>query len=307
MGREPMNYFRDYHTLYRPNTADADFLARLSAFLGELGVPPAPAKDIANRACASMKGLKYHSHAHILSIFDWAIETSIALEPWQALALWFHDVIYDVKAPPSQNEEQSAQFTQRALSDHIQSEMLLRACEAIRHTARHLEKADFHFPEGVPLVLDLDLCMFAWDRQNYAAAARFVAEEYQTVYSSREYAKGRKHFLTNFMGKGFIFRTPAMRQYEAIAPDNIKWEIANVGYGQKANHCLRAVLADLPIQADIPISKRCQDLLNGLEFFLPELLGETYPEWRQESLDGSIHWSHARSAKMKSRFLVCAS
>lgn len=226
-----MNYYLDYHTLYRPHAADTDFSARLFGFLGELDVPPTPAKDIAARTCVSMKGLMYHSHAHILSIFDWATEKGISLEPWQSLSLWFHDVIYDIKAPPSQNEEHSVQFMQHALADYLQPEILARACEAIRWTARHLEKADSPFPEGVPLVLDLDLCMFAWDRQNYATAARFVAEEYLTIYSSRQYAKGRKQFLTDFMDKGFIFRTPAMRQYEATAMENVRWEIANVGSG----------------------------------------------------------------------------
>jgi hypothetical protein len=51
---------------------------------------------------------------------------------------------------------------------------------------------------------------------------------------------------------------------------------------------LRAVLADLPIGAAIAESDQFREVLSGIEYFLPEVLGEVYPEWNRESLDGVI-------------------
>jgi hypothetical protein len=49
---------------------------------------------------------------------------------------------------------------------------------------------------------------------------------------------------------------------------------------------LRAVLVDLPNGASIADSEQFREVLCGLEYFLPEVLGEIHPEWHHESLDG---------------------
>lgn len=49
---------------------------------------------------------------------------------------------------------------------------------------------------------------------------------------------------------------------------------------------LRAILAPLPIGADIPDSGDFRTVLGILEQYLPATLAEVYPEWKQESLDG---------------------
>lgn len=52
---------------------------------------------------------------------------------------------------------------------------------------------------------------------------------------------------------------------------------------------LRSVLADLPIGALIDASPEFhQTVLAGLEYFLPGVLGELYPEWLGDSLDGFV-------------------
>ncbi len=51
---------------------------------------------------------------------------------------------------------------------------------------------------------------------------------------------------------------------------------------------LRAVLVDLPNGASISDSEQFREVLCGLEYFLPEVLGEIHPEWHRESLDGII-------------------
>ena len=52
---------------------------------------------------------------------------------------------------------------------------------------------------------------------------------------------------------------------------------------------LRSVLADLTIGALIDASLEFhQTVLAGLEYFLPGVLGELYPEWLGDSLDGFV-------------------
>lgn len=220
-----LNYCQNYHRLCQSPTAASDFRTRLAEFLTLRGLAIPVATQVATDTCAKMHGLKYHTPVHILSLFDWAKELAITLEPWQTLALWFHDVIYDLEAPPLENENQSARFTTMLLSGHVDPDLLTQACAAIKFTGYHFEKDNAAFPEGVPLVLDLDVCMFAWDRSNYAAAAQMVAAEYQTIYSPHDYAKGRRHFLNAFKDKGFIYRTDLLKPYEAAALENINWEI----------------------------------------------------------------------------------
>jgi hypothetical protein len=43
---------------------------------------------------------------------------------------------------------------------------------------------------------------------------------------------------------------------------------------QCISRSLRVILADLPIGANIPSSEQFEDVLSGLEYFLPEILGE---------------------------------
>ncbi len=49
---------------------------------------------------------------------------------------------------------------------------------------------------------------------------------------------------------------------------------------------LRAILADLPVGESIARSESLREVLNSLEFFVPEVLAEIHSEWKQESLDG---------------------
>lgn len=51
---------------------------------------------------------------------------------------------------------------------------------------------------------------------------------------------------------------------------------------------LRTILGDLPNDAPIGDSEQFRDVLCGLEFFVPEVLGEVYSEWNHESLDGIL-------------------
>src|ERR1700686_103938 len=49
---------------------------------------------------------------------------------------------------------------------------------------------------------------------------------------------------------------------------------------------LRAILTELPDGANIPDSEEFRGILSGLEWLLPNIFEEIYPEWRDLTLDG---------------------
>lgn len=55
---------------------------------------------------------------------------------------------------------------------------------------------------------------------------------------------------------------------------------------QLVSRCLRETLAGLPIGARIADTENIRDVLSGLEWFVGQILGEVYAEWKRESLDG---------------------
>ncbi len=53
-----------------------------------------------------------------------------------------------------------------------------------------------------------------------------------------------------------------------------------------SSRLLGAILADVPVGADVPESEQFRNVLAGLERFVPDVIGELHSEWRGESLDG---------------------
>lgn len=53
-----------------------------------------------------------------------------------------------------------------------------------------------------------------------------------------------------------------------------------------ASHSLRAILTELPTGTAIEDSEEYQHALTGLFWFLPDVLGEVYAEWKFIGLDG---------------------
>jgi hypothetical protein len=57
---------------------------------------------------------------------------------------------------------------------------------------------------------------------------------------------------------------------------------------QRVSRLLRTILANLPNNADIADAEHFRDVLNALDWFIPEVLQELHPEWKYESLDGIL-------------------
>jgi hypothetical protein len=55
-----------------------------------------------------------------------------------------------------------------------------------------------------------------------------------------------------------------------------------------ASRWLRKAIGELPSGASLLECQELPAILSSLEYFIPEVLGEIYPEWKKESLDGIL-------------------
>lgn len=55
---------------------------------------------------------------------------------------------------------------------------------------------------------------------------------------------------------------------------------------QSVSRSFRTILAALPNGASFANAEQLQDALDGLDFFVPQVLRKKHPEWDRESLDG---------------------
>ncbi|MBS3021563.1 hypothetical protein DJFAAGMI_04336 [Comamonas sp. PE63] len=161
----------------------------------------------------------YHTQQHLaecLGQLDCVWEQ--AQRPGEvAVALWFHDAVYDIKA--SDNELRSADWAAQALQDSGAPEACCRRVHelimATCHTATPTQ-ADAR------LLVDIDLAILGADPVRFAEYDRQVAAEYAWV-PRLVYGFKRKQVLRGFLDQAFIYATPHFRQLlEAQARSNLQ-------------------------------------------------------------------------------------
>lgn len=195
--------------------SENDFRFGLVSILNEFGLNNDAALRATNCLWHSMSMWGYHTPIHVMACLSWANSNEIVLENWQQLAIWFHDAIYDIGA--KDNEERSAMFMRALMPKEVNTDL---ACEAIISTAGFMSEG---ISPQMQLVMDIDVCSFAWPWEHFKAAQMALSEEFLPVYGQEKTEEGRRKFLTEFVGKGFIFRTPLLKErYENKAVENIK-------------------------------------------------------------------------------------
>ena len=176
---------------------------------------PAPAgllEDLMRRYSEPQR--HYHTLQHLrecLALFD-AVR-DVAQRPADvALALWFHDAVYDVHA--HDNEAASARLAVVSLSGTDQSMHVADLVLATRHDAAPV-------PGDAALVVDIDLAILG------AAPARFreyeqqIRAEYAHV-PDEVYLARRAAVMRGFALRSPVFSTPAIRaRYESAARRNL--------------------------------------------------------------------------------------
>lgn len=156
------------------------------------------------------------------------------------LAIFFHDIVYDVSASGQHgdNERASAEmFVQfcREVSPTLSDTAARRVERYILQTMDHMqctERDDL----GLLLFLDLDLSILGdeWDR--YDLYARQVQREYSPIFDDQQFRVGRLRFLESMKRAPTLYFTPHGRTlWEDRARDNM----------QREETGLRSVLADI--------------------------------------------------------------
>ncbi|VTU24417.1 HD domain-containing protein [Variovorax sp. RA8] len=161
----------------------------------------------------------YHTLQHLDECLEsLALERSHARRPAEiALALWFHDAIYDIHR--HDNEERSADWAQQALRDAgVEADAVQRVHAlvlATRHQAQP-EEADAR------LLVDIDLSILG------APAPRFAEYEQQIRFEYAHVPPGvfeprRRQILGSFLARDPLYLTPSIRaRLEAQARVNLQ-------------------------------------------------------------------------------------
>jgi predicted metal-dependent HD superfamily phosphohydrolase len=172
----------------------------------------------------SERGRYYHDARHILhclETFD-RYTGRVASDDAVELALWFHDSVYDVHAPPGKNERDSAEYFQHEFGD-------LAADIIDGGEVRRLILATWH--AGRPgdgdamLTCDIDLSVLGAEAPRYDAYAADIRREYAFL-DDATFREGRRKVLESFLARRSIFATRHFRKlFEERARQNVLREI----------------------------------------------------------------------------------
>jgi predicted metal-dependent HD superfamily phosphohydrolase len=169
----------------------------------------------------------YHDLSHIDACFTWFDQVQDTLDnPLAvALAIWFHDIIYDVRR--SDNEEKSAQYAVTALTKVAASTTLVQQVYELILLTQHPSKPSQRLETLVTshdqaLFLDIDLTILGQRDAIYANYEKAIRAEYQHV-PLWLYKLGRKRLLKQFLAQPKIYYSDYFSEkFESQARVNIQ-------------------------------------------------------------------------------------
>jgi predicted metal-dependent HD superfamily phosphohydrolase len=192
-----------------------------------LGVPPPEDRILATLlTCYAEPHRAYHNLRHLEECFGHLEATvHLAMRPGEvAVALWFHDAIYDTHA--SDNEIRSAEWARKVVEGVGGSSDVAERVRDLILATRHAERPA---PGDAALLVDIDLAILG------AAEARF--DEYERQIR-REYAwvpeplfrATRSRILGEFLARPRIYSTSYFAErHEGPARANLRRAIAQLG------------------------------------------------------------------------------
>lgn len=194
----------------------ADLWRRLAA----TGDPLPIARDLLARWSGPER--HYHSLAHLvtcLTTFDTHRSQATDADTVEA-ALWFHDAIYDPRAPD--NEIRSADLATTILtSGSVPESDIEKVRRLILATRTHEADSD----SDTALLLDIDLAILGASPAVYQTYADAIRREYAWVPAS-DYRAKRTAILTRFLQRPRLFLTePFFVSQETPARANLAREI----------------------------------------------------------------------------------
>ncbi len=174
------------------------------------------------------EGRYYHNLKHIERMLSFLERRVDRIEDWVSiqLAVWFHDCIYDIH--DSKNEERSADFARKRLSDlGISEDLVEKVADLILLTKKH-EITTKYFNYDTKIFLDSDLISLGGSFEEYSKIFERIKKEYSEI-PSEVFKNGRRIFLQSILSKPRIFYTDEMFvEFEQDARRNLEKELVNL-------------------------------------------------------------------------------
>ncbi|MGQ1539479.1 HD domain-containing protein [Acinetobacter baumannii] len=169
-------------------------------------------------AAYSERQRAYHTVQHLyecLSLME-AVQYELNDPYAVALALWFHDVIYDPQAPD--NELKSAELFEQLMAQDLQLDTMQKIKRWILATQKHgsTDETDLQF------LLDIDLAILAATPERFMQYEQQIQQEYAWV-DPEVYAIKRKQVLKHFYQSEPLYQTAYFKKnFELNAKQNLK-------------------------------------------------------------------------------------
>jgi predicted metal-dependent HD superfamily phosphohydrolase len=177
----------------------------------ELGGTPSDAQYRALMAAWSEPQRHYHTPQHLrecLDLFD-AVRDQAHRPAEVALALWFHDAIYDARR--KDNEERSAEWACQV----AQAAGVARAADSIHALVMATRHDVIPQDPDARLLVDIDLAILGSSPGRFDESTQQIREEYIHL-GDEEWREGRARVLQEFLARPCIFSTPGF--YSAREP-----------------------------------------------------------------------------------------
>ncbi len=191
-----------------------------------LGAPESLFVELVTRYSEPVRA--YHGVRHLEACFELFREVrDLAEHPAEvALALFFHDAVYDPRG--HDNEAESAALAaSRLAAAGVDHEVVERVCALVLATRHARVDADGGaLSPDRALVVDVDLSILGADTDRYSRYEADVRHEYAWV-PAELFRAGRSQLLRELLEREHIFATPALRQrFEAAARRNLAAALA---------------------------------------------------------------------------------
>ncbi|QMV75780.1 N-methyl-D-aspartate receptor NMDAR2C subunit [Comamonas piscis] len=192
----------------------------------ELGL--APATDALPQLLAVHSGSDRHYHGlqHIAECLQWLeqLRAQVAHPAELALALCFHDAIYDPQA--KDNERRSADWAQAVLQAAGAKRDAVQRVHALIMATCHFQATQAQPAEDSDWMLDIDLAILGAAPERFAQYQAQIQAEYAWVPAA-DYAQRRPAVLRIFLQRPAIYHTAAMQtRLEAQARHNLQQALA---------------------------------------------------------------------------------
>jgi len=162
---------------------------------------------------------RYHTWSHIGACFDAIERISTDRSQEVALALFYHDAIYEPLARAGENEERSAALLMDEGKRAGVDESVLKKARLMIRATEH--GGFWELTEQACAVIDADLSILGAEDDVFDRYEDAIRQEYSVVPDAM-FAAGRVKVMQSFLGREEIFWTKAARDlWEAKARANI--------------------------------------------------------------------------------------